>query len=95
MPLFVAICTDKPNSLDLRMATRPAHLAYIGGPGSPAQVGGPMLKGEDQPKGSIAVFEAETQAEVEAFLADDPYAKAGLFESVVVHPWRIALGSLA
>ena len=95
MPLFVAICTDKPNSLDLRLATRPAHLAYIGGPDSPAKVGGPMLNEQDQPKGSIAVFEAETQGEVEAFLAKDPYAIAGLFESVVVHPWRIVLGGLA
>ena len=28
MPLFVLHCLDKPNSLDLRMATRQAHLAY-------------------------------------------------------------------
>ncbi len=27
--LFALICTDKPNSLDLRMANRPAHLAYL------------------------------------------------------------------
>ena len=27
--LFVLVCTDKPGSLDLRLATRPQHLAYL------------------------------------------------------------------
>jgi len=94
MPLFVVICTDKPNSLDLRLATRPAHLAYVGAPGSPAKVGGPMMNEQDKPKGSIVVMEADSVAEIEAFLAEDPYAKAGLFEKVEIHPWRIAVGAL-
>ena len=29
--LFVLVCIDKPNALDLRMATREAHFAYANG----------------------------------------------------------------
>ena len=27
--LFVIICTDKPNSLDLRLSTRPVHVDFL------------------------------------------------------------------
>ena len=45
MPLYVISCIDKPDSLALRMATRPAHLAYAHSEGVPATVklGGPYL----------------------------------------------------
>ena len=32
--LFIATCTDKPDSLQLRLDTRPAHLAYLNGLGA-------------------------------------------------------------
>ena len=95
MPHFVVICTDKPNSLELRMATRPAHLEYIGGPNSPAKIGGPLLNEQDQPRGSLSIMEADNAAVIEAFVAGDPYAKAGLFEKVEILPWRIVVGGLA
>lgn len=44
--------------------------------------------------GSMLIFEAETEEEVREWLAADPYAKAGLFESVEVKPWRQAVGAV-
>jgi uncharacterized protein YciI len=41
-------------------------------------------------KGSLEL----RQAAAEAFAAADPYAKAGLFSSVSIQPWRIAVGEL-
>jgi uncharacterized protein YciI len=29
LPLFVLTCLDKPNSLEVRMAAREAHIAYV------------------------------------------------------------------
>ena len=40
------------------------------------------------PVGSLIVFDCEDRAEVEAFLAADPFTKAGLFASVAIYPWR-------
>ena len=40
------------------------------------------------PVGSLIVFDSEDRAEVEAFVAADPFTKAGLFASVSIYPWR-------
>jgi uncharacterized protein YciI len=42
--------------------------------------------------GSLLILEGETEADVAALLAEDPYAKAGLFASVDIKPWRQAVG---
>jgi uncharacterized protein YciI len=43
----------------------------------------------------LVIIECESQAAAEAFAAGDPYAKAGLFSSVSVKPWRLAIGQVA
>ena len=43
--------------------------------------------------GSLLILEGDNEAEIEALLAQDPYAKAGLFASVDVKPWRQAVGA--
>lgn len=95
MPLFVAVCIDKPNSLDLRMATREAHFAYVGAQPGKLKLGGPFLDGKGDMAGSLIIFEAEDLAAAQAFSRDDPYNKAGLFERVEVRPWKATFGSLA
>ena len=87
--LFMLICTDRPGGLDLRMATRPAHLAYLETEAARIMSGGAMLDPEGKPCGSLLVIEAADRTEAEAFAAGDPYAKAGLFESTVIRPYRM------
>ncbi len=86
--LFALICTDRPGGLDLRMATRPAHLAYLERERARIMSGGALLDAEGKPSGSLLVIEAADRAEVEAFAAADPYARAGLFEGTVIRPFR-------
>jgi uncharacterized protein YciI len=86
--IFAITCTDKPNSLELRMATRPTHLAYLQEHMANFVLVGPVLDGEGKPCGSLLVVEAADQAAAEAFAAGDPYAKAGLFETVAIRPFR-------
>lgn len=86
--LFTLLCTDKPGSLDLRMATRPTHLAYLQSCKAMLIQAGPMLDLEGKPCGSVFILEAESRAAAEAFAAGDPYARAGLFESSVVRGFR-------
>ncbi len=94
MPLFVAVCIDKPNSLELRMATREAHFAYVRGKQGMMKLGGPFLDENGQMAGSLIIFEAEDLEAAKAFSAEDPYTKAGLFERVEVRPWKATFGSL-
>jgi uncharacterized protein YciI len=86
--LFVLVCTDKPGSLDLRLATRPQHLAYLETYESRLIQTGPLLDLDSRPCGSLLVIDVADRAEAEGFAEADPYNKAGLFESVVIRAYR-------
>ena len=85
--LYALICTDKPDHLQVRLDNRPAHLAFLEGLGDALKGAGPFLGSDDKPAGSLVLIEAEDRATIEAIAADDPYAKAGLFQSVDIRPW--------
>lgn len=92
MPLYILACFDKANSLDLRMATREAHLAWAASHKDRIRRAGPLLTEEDAMAGSLFFLEAESVDEVRAFNADDPYSKAGLFDRIEVQRFRPTLG---
>lgn len=94
MALFVLVCHDKPNSLDLRMATREAHLAYARANSGKVKLGGPILDAKGDMAGSLLIFDTEDVAEVQAFTDADPYALAGLFGKVEILPFKATLGNL-
>jgi len=85
--LFAVTCLDKPDSLALRLANRDAHLAYA--KQQPLVIGGPLLSGDGQTMiGSLLVVDAPDRAALDVILAADPYAKAGLFQSVSIRPYK-------
>lgn len=81
--LFVIHAKDKPGALELRKATRPAHLEFLAAYNTP--VGGPLLDADGQMCGSCLVLDVPNRQAAEEFVAGDPYAIAGLFESVELH----------
>ena len=93
--LFVITAIDKPNCIDLRMATRAAHLQYLADAGDRIKLGGPLQsEGDDpQPVGSMIVIEAASEGAVRLFAQNDPYTAAGLFESVTIKPFKAVTGS--
>ncbi|QGM47445.1 YciI family protein [Methylocystis heyeri] len=91
--LFAAICIDKPGQIDLRLATRAAHLAFLEANAPRIKLGGPFLDEADKPVGSLLVLDCENLAAAQALLAEDPYAKADLFSSVQLRPWRRVVGA--
>ena len=95
MSLYVIVCIDKPDSLALRMATREAHLAYVKTIDQVKfHVGGPLLSDDGTMNGSMLIVAADDRSKVDDFVKNDPYAMAGLFESVDVRPWKVTVGSL-
>ncbi len=94
MPLFLILCADRPNARELRADTRPDHLAYLSQGEVQVKVGGAWLNETDGgPLGSMLVVEAADIDTARAFADADPYARAGLFASVEVRPWRLAVGA--
>jgi hypothetical protein len=86
--LFALICTDKPNSLDVRLSTRPEHLKYLESLGPRLKAAGPFTSDDGQPTGSLVIIEAADRATAQAMANSDPYVKAGLFSSVEIRPWK-------
>jgi len=94
VPLYVISWLDKPDSLQIRMGAREAHLDYIRAQGERVKLGGPYLDEAGRMIGSLIVIEADSLEAANAFHAQDPYRLAGLFETSSVTPWRATVGSL-
>ena len=90
--LHALICTDKPGRLDTRMANREAHLAHLRADPRVVQAG-PFVDAAGAMSGSLILFDTDERTHVEAFVAADPYAKAGLFAEVRIEAWNRVIGA--
>jgi uncharacterized protein YciI len=91
MMRYALICLDKPNALQTRVENRPAHLEHLQSTGVVEQAG-PFIDAAGQMCGSLIILNVGSKAEAEAWAAADPYAKAGLFSSVMVQEWKRVIG---
>jgi uncharacterized protein YciI len=73
------------------MDNREAHLAYIAETGV-VEMAGPVLDDDGQMCGSLIVLEVANLAAAQAWADNDPYAKAGLFSSVILQAWKKVIG---
>lgn len=84
------ICIDKPGHLQTRLDNRAAHLAHIEASGV-VEMAGPFLN-DGQMTGSLVVLNVDTLEQAQVWAAADPYAKAGLFEGVMITEWKKVVG---
>ncbi|MCB6177889.1 YciI family protein [Rhodobacter sp. Har01] len=85
------ICIDKPGQLELRKAKREAHLAYIEASGV-VEMAGPFLSPSGEMVGSLVILDVARLSDGEDWAEADPYAMAGLFESVEIREWKKVIG---
>jgi uncharacterized protein YciI len=87
--LFALVCTDKPGAAELRSSNRPKHLAFLERHADQLVYAGPLI-GEDgqTPAGSLIILDAPDQRAAECFAEQDPYAEAGVFQSVTIRPTK-------
>ncbi|WP_171133822.1 MULTISPECIES: YciI family protein [unclassified Ruegeria] len=88
--LIALIARDKDGALQTRLDNRAAHLAYIEETGVVSQAG-PLLDG-DAMIGSLIILDVADLAAAQTWADNDPYAKAGLFQSVELIPWKKVVG---
>lgn len=88
--LFAFVCKDKPAHLNVRLEARPAHVEYLNKLNAEGtlKMAGPFLDADGKPAGSLVIVSAETIEAAKAIADADPYAKAGLFESVEIKPFN-------
>lgn len=94
---FAVWATDHPGMLEVRLRVREAHRARLRDPGAhPVRVllGGATLdEGGRQMNGTLLVLQAEDIDAVHRFVADDPYVREGVYNTVEVRPWAWGLGA--
>lgn len=89
--LVAVIGRDKPDSQQIRLDTRAAHLDYIESTGVVSQAG-PLLDGNGQMVGSLIILDVPDMQAATTWVANDPYGKAGLFDGVGVMEWNKVRG---
>lgn len=93
MPLFLVNARDKDNSLDLRLANREAHLAWAADYKDRIAMAGPVFLSDGETMaGSTFVIAFDTLDEAKTWAANDPYARAGLFERTEIVPFKWLIG---
>jgi uncharacterized protein YciI len=80
---FVVIGKDKAGG-EPRRRHRAAHLEFIAGRQAPVIYAGPLLE-EGAMIGSLFVFDFPDRAALDAHLAEDPYFREAIFETVEVY----------
>ena len=87
--LYVIYCKDKAGHQQTRLDNRPAHLEYLRRFDGQHVCTGPLVSDDGQGMvGTLLVMEFADRKAAEDFAANDPYAKAGLFQSVEITPFR-------
>lgn len=98
--MYYMICaTDVPNSLEQRLAARPAHLERLTALSEAGRLlmAGPFpaIDSEDPGSagftGSLVVAEFASLEDAQAWAAIDPYVEAGVYADVVVKPYKKVL----
>ena len=85
---FAAIVTFGPD-LSRIPEVRPAHRAYLA---ELRDAGKLALSGPfGDLRGGMTIFEAESAADVDHILKNDPYTAAGIFASWEIRPWTIVV----
>ena len=87
---WLMVCRHRPGLDALRAAHRDAHRAHVasGGGGLARVLVGSATTDEDgaSPTGNFGILEAASREAAEAFAAADPYALAGLVETIEITP---------
>ena len=80
-----------PDVLEKRTPHRPGHLALAKEWHAAGKL---LLAGAFDPPtdGALFVFKVDSAAEVEAFVAKDPYVKSGVVTGHRIRPWNVVIG---
>lgn len=97
--LYAIVATDVANSLEKRLAARPAHLERLNAMKAEGRIvlAGPMPAvdsidpGTAGFTGSLIVAEFESLKDAQAWADADPYVEAGVYAGVVVKPFKQVL----
>lgn len=90
--LVALVAHDKTDAAQIRADNRPDHLAYLKAHADTVQQAGPLLSVSGEMIGSLIILDVATLEDAQRWAAQDPYATAGLFETVTLTEWKRVIG---
>jgi len=87
--LFVFHNLDRPGAAQLRLELRPQHKAYLAAVADRIAFAGPLLADDGKTMiGSLLTIEFVDRAAAEAWLADEPFTRGGVYERISILPFE-------
>jgi uncharacterized protein YciI len=84
--IYTFTLIDKPDGLPLRLRMRPEHKAYLGAMADRIAFAGPLTSDDGQTMlGSLLAIDFDSRDAAHAWLANEPFTKAGLYASTSIH----------
>jgi uncharacterized protein YciI len=84
--IYVLRLLDKPDGATLRQQVRPEHKAYLGAVADRIAFAGPLTLDDGVTMiGSLLAIDFESRDAAHAWLADEPFTRAGLYDNAEVH----------
>ena len=88
---FIVTAHDGAGMLEKRMEVRPRHLEGMAKLGRHIITAGGLLDEAGKPKGSVLVLKFDTRAELDDYLANEPYVLEHVWEKVDVDPINVVI----
>lgn len=86
--IFAFHLIDRKDAGDLRQRVRPEHKAYLAAVADRIAFAGPLTEDDGETMlGSLLAIDFEDSAAAAQWVADEPFTKAGLYETVTVLPF--------
>jgi uncharacterized protein len=84
--IYAFTLIDKPGAADLRQRVRPEHKAYLAQMAERMAFAGPLTQDDGVTMiGSLLAIDFESREAASAWLAGEPFTRAGLYASISIH----------
>jgi uncharacterized protein YciI len=84
--IYIFSLIDKPDSGELRQRVRPEHKAWLAAMADRIAFAGPLVTDDGRTMlGSLLAIEFDSRDAAHAWLADEPFTRAGLYASTSIH----------
>ena len=91
--IYCFVCKDGPEGARLRKELLDVHLEHIAKVESRIPVGGPVAGPDGKYCASIIMIDAESEQDAWSLFNEDPYAKAKIWQSIEVLPFKAVVGT--
>ena len=84
--IFAILLMDRPGTAQLRVEVRPEHRAYLEQQAERMAFAGPLTSEDGKTVvGSLLGMDFLSRVDVDTWLKDEPFTKAGVYEKPIIH----------